>query len=679
MTDNAVPASSEPGSEFSDVLLVQTKLEQYGFTALPRKPCWINLLMPPELIMEILAYLPLGDSFSMTRVHTNPSNIPVHHSDCARTDEHEADYYDIRISVVQEEGDYGNCIAGALFPNGCYQYCSSGYWNYLDVLRVCRFWHSSAESSPSFWTHIPSQSLNTVHRSLKLSGALPLFIVADDDRHWPSSLAFTTALNSLPRICVLDITYVMKLRKPGARRKKARWDMHNVLDAFTKLGAPALQALSLLHWNAETLTTEQWVEKHFPSLEVVNISSLRIAHPCKLLVPTLTELRLTDCVGPWDNVDQLLRSLARMQHLRVLDLQGTVLPADLDLDDCPLPADLATPVSFISLRYLGLEGSFRCVNRLLSMLSVPPGKTSLYISFVSGWRPEDHGDRTRTSDFISSFPATMPRGAYFTSIDLDLDFSSRIIELNLSELHNPATDPCAEDIQLRLEWHGDEDVFCGQMMRFLRAMVDTSIAASRQTCVLYNHSGSYRGNDGPGLGPDKYLSSLARLTDVTVVRLSSEKAASLFFHWMTKRRRRGQGALPFPAPERVSLYNADLRSETFYRRTAARPEHGILYAQLWHYLHHFRTQSLSLSTVTASPRMLAELKRLVPSLDIYSSVRRAQERERCEVRQTVHTQELLYIYGAKKGDGSRQLSRIVSAPRTRMFWEWEDTVVAPTI
>ncbi|KZV64397.1 hypothetical protein PENSPDRAFT_169879 [Peniophora sp. CONT] len=666
-----LPASSDPGEESAAPSFLQTKLEQHGFKAVPRRPCWINRLLPAELIMEIFAYLPTVDDCLSMRVHAKPWDIPIHHTDYVDEDEDEEEN-EIKILVAQDDCGYGECIAEALFPDGCTKYCSSGHWNYMDVLRVCRFWHSSAESSPHFWAHIPSHSLGMVQRSLKLSGALPLFAVADYDRQWPSELAFTTVLEHLPRICVLDVTYATRPGRSNVRRRRARWHVGEVLKPFRSLPAPRLRVLRLLHWSDKTLDTEYWVEKSFPSLEVLELRGFEIASPCALFVPTLTELILSDCIAPWTSTDQLLRCLSRMPRLRQFNMQGTPLPLDLDHDNFPSPAGHTVPVPLAHLRHLWLDGSFRCINRLLSILGIPAGKTSLYLSFEGGYRHEDHADRQKTHDLISSFPAAMPSGAYFSSIDLDLDFETRFVDLTLSDLVNSSDSPCVDKIQLTIEWNENEDTRARKMIRFLLGMTEPFLASSRQTRLSYSQSGFYTGVNR-WLGPEKYISWLEGLTDVSAVRLSNKEGAGTFLEWMMNKWR--QGALPFTAPKRLSLCNVDLR-EKFYatmQHAQPGPDH-ILYVRLWLYLHHYKPGSLSLMSVLASPRMLAELKRLVHSLDTYN-IRRVQERERFEVyRDHSNSSELLFIWEAEGAKGQRHLLRRVDAPRTRMFWEREKTV-----
>lgn len=134
------------------------------------RPCYINAL-PPELLMEILAYLPSIYN-AYTRVHIDPlllPDLPGHRDDPIDGDESDVDSKE-RLYRVTNHENYGNCLAELYFPHGCLRFCSERRWNFLSVLCVCKRWQAAVRTCPGFWNTID----DIVRQSLQLSGSLPL-------------------------------------------------------------------------------------------------------------------------------------------------------------------------------------------------------------------------------------------------------------------------------------------------------------------------------------------------------------------------------------------------------------------------------------------------------------------------------------------------------------------------
>ncbi|KZV64394.1 hypothetical protein PENSPDRAFT_757275 [Peniophora sp. CONT] len=646
---------TDPVQDDGQPVLFQTTLTHHSFRINFKNPCFINML-PPELLMEILSYLPSVSNLKV-RVHADPSKL----SDSGANDSEEVEDDDdsnpgwYRMGLAQCCNGYGNCLAELRFRNGCARFCSSQPWNFLDVLRVCKRWHTISYANPQFWTNIAIQNFDTVVRSLVLSGSLPLTIISsnstrEEKRQWPSLEALELALDQLSRVRVLDMFFISF--------NHVQWEFWTepVISRLRRLPATQLNSLrlKLLRSHSDRLVrirTETWVEQSFPALRTLELSAAKIYAPCALLVQSLTELSLVDCEAPWKSAADFLHTFAGLSQLRSLSITKTENPKDFDDERLNVPRNLSLPIPMDHLRFIELQGSFRFVNRVLSAFVFPLDSTTLKLQYqhddfgVSfGADPDDA--LAKTLHLFTSYALAIPTGTYFNEVNLDFDLDERFIEITLSQ-----PDPSGVSVQLKHTWTEANDRHAGDILNFVRQTSTPLFSSKRTASLIILLTGRFDeiAESSPTFTPDACYDWIAGLSALRLIRLSSQ-AIPTFIAWMVRRLNTAAGLLPSgdeeeseskedarePGSERLwhrrrypwmsepkpkpkiepKLLFPDLRrlilnecnlGETINEDKDSSPE-DILFSHLWLYLHAQQPELVLIDT-ELTHRMLHELRR----------------------------------------------------------------------
>ncbi|VDB84953.1 unnamed protein product [Peniophora sp. CBMAI 1063] len=609
--------------------------------------------------MEILSYIPAALNF-LDRVHVDPFKLldsedeGTDSEDNDEKDSSEPGWY--TMGLAQSCHDYGNCLAELRFRNGCARFCSSRPWNCFDVLRVCKHWRATAYSWPQFWTNIAIQNYDTVMRSLKLSGTLPITIHSSNPSHGemrksPSTEALNAALSELHRVRVLDISFFS-----FSDSNWGEWT-RPIISHLRRLPASQLVTLRLKLERSSSdepvkVKTVNWTEQMFPRLHTLELHSAKLYAPCALIAPTLSELTLTDCEAPWNSAADFLRALSLLPQLQILSITRMDNPRDFDDHRLKQPGDLRLPIVMAHLRSIELSGSFRFVNRVLSVVKFPLDSTTLKLYYEYDAHGVDLGHDSDSAleaarNMFAEYALAMPPRSFFDSVDLDFDLDERVIGITLTQ-----PDPSNITVSLRHSWHEDHDHHAGDILSFIRQTSSPLFSTERMTSLAILSTGYFDTitQHSPTFTPDACYDWVAGLSALRFIRLSSQ-AVTTFIAWMVHRlntaaglsdsgddvaedesdsendnvkrsyhrsrylslldmpkpRRRIRPTIIFPALRCLLLNECDLQGSAGENEAG---EDDLLFTYLWLYLH-AQTPKLVLVDTELTHRMLRELRRML--------------------------------------------------------------------
>ncbi|KAH9964753.1 hypothetical protein BJV74DRAFT_302471 [Russula compacta] len=245
-------------------------------------------LLPPEILFEILCYLPLFYG------HDAPSIRPLgRHLDPSKQ--------------FTKDGPI-----------------RTPHW--VAVSHVCHRWREVALRCKALWTCIPLVSVRWAQRALTLSHPHPITLRIDSrdrslDKGYVSVDALCLALANVDRIRKVH------MRSPWGT-KYGDCVMNIVYGALCR-GAPALEELEL--GSDLPFLVHSGPDKNAMTSAIANLRALSL-HDCHLPTnsflfhPRLTHLRLSGTLAMWPTVELMLNTLAPLSNLQVLELYG-VLPS----------------------------------------------------------------------------------------------------------------------------------------------------------------------------------------------------------------------------------------------------------------------------------------------------------------------------------------------------------------
>lgn len=317
----------------------------------------------------------------------------------------------------------GECLAQLLFSDGCLRFCTNADWEFLALLQVCRRWNATIRASPCFWASIPSMTEGVVRRSVALSQSAPLDLFRISlQKYWPSLECFVSVVSS-------EISRVRVIWLEVQEFESDRWASGPIFSVLASAEAPQLRRLRLLSHNALCdLNTNGWISTAFPSLRFVELSTINMQPSCALFSITLTELILTDCRISWNSPAELVRLLARLPLLEAFLLMRTPLPSGLDHPYFSPPPELNYPLN-TRLQAVGLEGSLRAIHRILELLSFPPGRKRIYLSYLH--QPSGLGtvhEISRACEHFETLALSFPADFRFPSVFVNYDLEQNMIE-----------------------------------------------------------------------------------------------------------------------------------------------------------------------------------------------------------------------------------------------------------
>ncbi|KAH9967516.1 hypothetical protein BC827DRAFT_1152816 [Russula dissimulans] len=256
--------------------------------------------------------------------------------------------------------------------------------HWVAVSHVCHRWRETALRCKALWTCIPVVSVRWAQRALKLSDPHPLTLRIDSedsslDRGYASVEALCIAFSHMSRIRKI------RIRSPWG----TRYGDHILSIVYGALcrGTPALEELEFasdapfLVGSGPDRTTMLPV---IAAMRVLRLDQCYLPQDCFLFHPGLTNVRLSGTRVMWPALESMLRTLALMPNVQVLELYG-VLPHGGSPPD-------AHPVNLPSLKELHLGGTSQSILAVLRSLSLLEN-VQVFVTLPNA--ATDHGSLSR--------------------------------------------------------------------------------------------------------------------------------------------------------------------------------------------------------------------------------------------------------------------------------------------
>ncbi|CAL1698665.1 unnamed protein product [Somion occarium] len=234
-------------------------------------------------------------------------------------------------------------------------------YNWLTVIRVCRFWHDAALGCPSLWAFVDtSYPVERIKMLLERSGQVPLivkprFAYRPRDERLIDEGILALVLQEVPRIMKLEIMITESLATKLAMAQYS-----------------SLRSLCLKNAAVDAEMDTDHEKTHSPlNLDVPQLRSLKVYgfkfwEAKTLFRPSLRKLVLNGTgYPPLREVSECIRALPLLSSLDLvrfdtLDDGGTIYPRDYK------------PVNLHHLQRLHVNGS-QCYSQFLHNLEIAPG------------------------------------------------------------------------------------------------------------------------------------------------------------------------------------------------------------------------------------------------------------------------------------------------------------------